>query len=185
MRSLERWRALFVLLVAMWLIELINLALGHRLNQFGILPRTASGLTGVVAAPFLHASLSHLASNTAGLVALGGLVALRGERPFLRVSLFIALVGGLATWLLARGAYHVGASLLIFGYFGYLLARGVIERTPAALLVALAVAVLYGGLLWGVLPSAGTSFEGHFFGLIAGVGAASVRIDPANDGQHE
>ncbi len=176
LRSLRRVRALAIVLIAMWLVEVVNWALGHRLNAYGIEPRTVGGLGGILAAPLLHASFAHLASNTVGLAALGALVSLRGERCFVVVTVFVALAGGLATWLFARSAFHVGASLLVFGYFGYLLTRGIVERTASALIIALLVATVYGGLLFGVLPSRGTSFEGHFFGLLAGAGAASLRL---------
>ncbi len=185
MTALKRWRSLAIGLALMWAVAVVNALLGHRLNAFGILPRDVDGLVGIALAPFLHGGFSHVASNTAGLLLLGGLVAMRGERSFVAVSVFVALVGGLATWLFARSAYHVGASLVVFGYFGYLLARGVVERTPGAIAVALLVIAAYGGLLWGVLPARGVSFEGHLFGMLAGIGAASLRIGATNSGQHE
>lgn len=173
---MRRFRALIVVLVAMWLVEALNLVVGHRLNAFGLLPRSGPGLVGIVTAPFLHAGLSHLASNTASIAVLGGLVSLYGERSFINVTAFVTLTGGTAIWFFARSAFHVGASILVFGYFGYLLARGWHERSATSIVVALAVVALYGGLLWGVLPSRGVSFEGHLFGLLAGVGAAFLRL---------
>ncbi|MEM9058580.1 MAG: rhomboid family intramembrane serine protease, partial [Pseudomonadota bacterium] len=139
-------------------------------------PRTLSGLSGVVAAPFLHGSLSHLMANTGALLVLGGLLALRGVATFVTVTAALTLLSGAAVWCCARPAVHIGASGLIFGYFGYLVALGWYERTPAALLMALVVAFVYGGMLWGLMPANnGVSWEAHLAGFLAGVLAASWR----------
>jgi membrane associated rhomboid family serine protease len=154
----------------LWGIECVNMLLGHRLNQWGILPRTLTGLVGIPLSPFLHGSFTHLILNTVPLVTLGSLVAFYGTRVFLTVSLWIVLLSGAALWLLGRSAYHVGASSVIFGYFGYLVARGWYERSVIALLVALLTLMLYGSIVWGVLPTRFyISWEGHLFGLLAGV----------------
>src|SRR6266571_1589183 len=120
----------------LWSIECVNAFLGHRLNRWGILPRTLAGLAGIPLSPFLHGSFAHLILNTVPLLILGGFVAFQGTRTFLSVSLWIILLSGGALWLLGRSAYHVGASSVIFGYFGYLVARGWYERSVTALLVA-------------------------------------------------
>ena len=68
---------------------------------------------------------------------------------------------------------HVGASGLIFGFFGFLLARAYFERSLAAIALAVVVFLLYGGIIWGVLPGQnGVSWQGHLFGFIGGVLAA-------------
>lgn len=160
----------------LWAVEAVNLTTEHTLNTWGILPRTLSGLRGIPLSPFLHGNLSHLVVNTVPFLVLGGLVALQGRRAFLGVSLFIVLTGGAAVWLFGRMAYHIGASGLIFGYFGYLVARGWYERSFSAILIALVTLFFYGGLVWGVLPTnAYISWEGHLFGLLAGVLAARIQ----------
>ena len=149
--------------------------MGHRLSVWGILPRTKSGLIGIPLSPILHGSFNHVLSNTVPLLVLGGLIGLRGGQKLVGVSLFIILVGGVAVWVLGRSAVHVGASGLVFGYLGYLLAKGWYDRKPSSILIALAVLLLYGGLLLGVLPSKGfISWEMHLFGLIAGTLAARL-----------
>ena len=77
---------------------------------------------------------------------------------------------------------HVGASGLVFGYFGYLLMRGLRERSLAAIGLALLTLMLYGGLIWGVFPSfiRRYSWEGHLFGLIAGGLAGAIMAAPAS-----
>ena len=169
----RRWQQIPLLLgcvALLWSIECINALLNHRLNRWGILPRTFTGLVGIPLSPFLHGSFAHLILNTVPLVTLGSFVAFYGTRLFLAVSLWIMLLSGAALWLLGRSAYHVGASSVLFGYFGYLVARGWYERSVTALLVALLILGLYGGMVWGVVPTRSyISWEGHLFGLLAGV----------------
>ena len=158
---------------AIWVLAAVNVVAGDRLDDYGIVPRTADGLWGIALAPFLHAGFGHALSNTVPLLMLGGLVAARGWRVLLGVTLFVVLLGGAGVWLVARGGSHVGASGLVFGYFGYLVARGWYDRRVVSILIAVAVMVVYGGLLFGVLPTGGrVSWEGHLTGLLAGVLAA-------------
>jgi membrane associated rhomboid family serine protease len=154
----------------LWGVELVNLAFGNQLLRFGIYPRTLEGLRGLIFAPLLHGGLAHLIANTVPLLVLGSLVLLSGRAAFLRATVLVALVGGGLTWLLGRSAYHVGASGLIFGYLGVLVSKAWHERQPLSILIALAAAALYGGVLWGVLPlTPGVSWEGHLFGFLAGL----------------
>ena len=166
-----RWVIGFIALL--WAIEIVNWATGHRLSQYGVIPRTAQGLIGIPLGPFLHGSVTHLALNTIPLLILGGLVILRGLRIFIKTSAFVVIVGGTLLWMFGRSAAHVGASVLIFGYFGYLVALGWYDRKIESFIVTVITILLYGGLVWGILPSAGrVSWEGHLFGMMAGIIAA-------------
>ena len=165
----------FVVLI--WAVELVNTVSGHRLNVLGIHPRTVVGLPGILLAPFLHGGIGHVLVNTIPFVILGWLVILHGTGTFLEVSLIVILVAGAGTWLFGRPGVHVGASSLIFGYFGFLLGRAWYQRSVGPLLVALVTLALYGGLLWGVLPLHGRiSWEGHLFSLLAGILAAWLQL---------
>ena len=181
----RRWQQIPLLLgcvALLWSIECINALLNHRLNRWGILPRTFTGLVGILLSPFLHGSFAHLILNTVPLVTLGSFVAFYGTRIFVSVSLWIMLLSGAALWLLGRSAYHVGASSVVFGYFGYLVARGWYERSVTALLVTLVTLGLYGGMAWGVLPTRFyISWEGHLFGLLAGVLVARLTTPQRRD----
>jgi len=160
-----------------WSVEVVDvLVLDSRLDEYGIEPRDRDGLRGIVLAPVLHGGLAHVAANTLPFLTLGALVALRTLRVLGLVTVLVALVGGLGVWLVGEtGSVHVGASGLVFGYIGFLLLRGAVERTPGSLLVSLLVAVLYGGALVGVVPTDGSvSWEGHLFGFLGGVLAARV-----------
>ncbi len=160
----------------MWAVEVVNVLSGRQLGSLGILPRHLSGLIGIPLSPFVHGSMSHAMVNTVPFLVLGGLVALRGARAFVSVSVFVILCGGAALWLFGRASYHIGASGLIFGYFGCLVARGWYERSTAAILTALLTLFLYGGLVWGVLPGRPfISWEGHLFGMLSGVLAARLQ----------
>ena len=169
-------RLLFGLLGIMWLVEILNLLPYLHLDRYGIRPRSFAGLSGILFAPFLHASIGHLVVNSLPFIILGGIVLLGGARVFWMVTAFVALAGGLGVWLVA-GTFsnHIGASGLIFGYLGFILARGIFEKSWSWMLVACAILAAYGGLLFGVLPGrAGISWQGHLFGFLAGVGAARL-----------
>ena len=167
---------LAILVALMWIVGLVNALLDYRLSEYGVVPRTVDGLIGIPLMPFLHGSFDHLVVNTLPMVVLGGLVAIHGSRKFLTATVFITLVGGGALWVVGRTAVHVGASGLVFGFFGYLIARAWYTRSLVAVLIAVVVAVVYGGILFGVLPffQEGVSWEGHLTGLIAGALAARL-----------
>ena len=176
---------LVVIIVAMmWLIEALDsLFLDGRLDQQGIEPRTIGGLDGVLWAPLLHGGFGHLVANTLPFLVLGAFVAFGGIRRFLIVTGLIVVLGGLATWLFARPAVHVGASGLVFGYAGFLLVAGFAEKSIKGIAVAVVVGVLFGGMiLRGIAPvSSYVSWESHLFGLAAGVLAAFALADPDDE----
>ena len=173
-----------IVVVLMWLIEGADrLLLSSRLDQHGIVPRSFGGLDGIFWAPFLHGGFGHLFANTMPLIILGLFIALEGPRRLLAVSVVVIVVGGVATWLLARPAVHIGASGLVFGYAGFLLVAGFVERSIKGIGVALIVGVLFGGMvLRGVTPvSSFVSWESHLFGLGAGVLAAFALATPQSE----
>lgn len=167
---------LMALVALAWVMELVDVVtMRCCLDAYGIVPRTLSGLWGILFAPVLHGGFAHLLANTVPFLTLGFLVMVRGLGTFVGVSLLVILLGGLGVWIFGARGYHIGASGLIFGYIGYLLARGYFERSFGSLAVAVIVAVLYGGALWGVLPGQrGISWEGHLFGFLAGVATAGL-----------
>lgn len=152
-----------------------NTILGGALNQFGIIPRTERGLWGILFAPFLHGSVAHLAANSVSLLILGWLtLAFAGQRRFWIVSAAAALGAGLTAWTLgAPGTVHIGASGVIFGYLGYLMLSGWFARRLMPVLVSLGVTVMWGGMVFGVLPGqVGISWQAHLGGFVGGVLAA-------------
>jgi len=168
------------LVALMWAIEIIDQLLGMNLDRYGIIPRNIIGLPGILFAPFLHGNFPHLIANTMPFLTLGWLVMLRRTSDFWVVTAIAALIGGLGTWLIASpSSVHIGASGVIFGYLGFLISRGYFERNFGSMALSLTVGVLYGGLLWGVLPQQpGISWQGHLFGFIGGVVAARILAAP-------
>jgi membrane associated rhomboid family serine protease len=158
----------------MWLSEIVDTALGHDLDQYGIVPRTDDGLTGIVTSPFLHLGFGHLVGNTIPFVAMGCVIALSGFKRVAMVTVVVAVVGGLGTWLFTpAGTTVIGASGIVFGYAAYLLARGFFSRAPSHFVIGVVVIVLWGGaLLGGLVPQEGISWQAHFFGAVGGVLAA-------------
>ncbi|PZF79246.1 rhomboid family intramembrane serine protease [Jiangella anatolica] len=160
----------FVLVLLMWAEEIVDALPGVDLDQYGIRPQDAEGLVGIATAPFLHGGFGHLIANTGAFLVLGCLIALTTRR-FWPVTIGVALVGGLATWLVASpNSVHIGASGLVYGYAAFLVAWGVFSRRAMAVVVAVIVVLMYGGIVVGVLPGQpGISWQGHLFGALAGV----------------
>lgn len=165
--------ALVGALALMWVIEIVDtVALNDWLQAGGIHPRRLDGLDGILWAPLLHVGFGHLIGNSIPFLVLGGLVAMRGLRQWLIVTLAVVVVGGAATWLFARTGNHVGASGVVFGYLGYLVGAAIFERSLKAVVLALIAGFFYWGLVFGLLPAGDVSWEGHLFGALAGIGAA-------------
>ena len=165
---------LVAFIVVFMVVEVVNGLLNHSLNSYGIVPRTTSGLISIPLSPLLHGSFLHAQSNAVGLLALGGLAAITGGGRFPQVFLVIVLLGGLGVWLVGRPATHIGASGLVFGFFGYLMVKGLVDRSILSILVAIVVAGVFGYMvLTGILPTRDyISWEGHLCGLLAGALAA-------------
>lgn len=175
-RQLADLAWLGTMLAAIWAIQAVNTVTAGSLNRMlGLVPRELDGLIGVPMMPLLHGGIGHAAANTLPLLVLGGLLGLTAPRRVFAVSALVIGLGGLAVWLFARPAVHVGASGLIFGWFGFLIARGLFERNLLNIAVAAGVAAVYGTMIWGVLPlQAAVSWEAHLFGAAAGVAAAGL-----------
>jgi membrane associated rhomboid family serine protease len=165
----------------MWIAFFATVATGGALLSFGIIPRNLIGLRGIIFAPFLHGSLTHLLANSIPFAMMGWFVMLRDSRHFIPVTAAAMLGSGLVAWLLgAPGSVHVGASGVIFGYLGFLMLSGWYTRSVASIMISVLVTVMWGGLVFGVLPGqVGISWQAHLGGFIGGALAArSYRILP-------
>lgn len=177
--TFSRFLAPVLLVALMWIVQFADAVLPGSFTGFGVRSWDLQGLVGIVLGPLLHANWAHLIANTPPLLVLGCLVAVEGARRFWTVTAFSAVIGGLGTWLFnPPGTLTVGASVLVFGYFGYVVLR---VFSPARLAhrlayaaIALIVIVLYGGaMLGGVFGAgAGVSWQAHLFGAIGGGVAA-------------
>lgn len=171
-----------ILISAMWLLEVIDVFLQGGLDSFGIRSREVDGLVGVPLSPLLHAGFGHLAANTVPFIVLGLLVAWRSDGKIWWITLTVALLGGLGVWLLGPAdAITIGASGLVFGFFAYLVTAGVLTRHWLDILVGVLVLLVYGGLVWGMLPftvGPQVSWLAHLMGAAAGVAAAFLYARP-------
>lgn len=168
-RNLKVILSLAALLVA---VELFSAVTGNSLLQFGVLPRTFEGLLGVVISPFVHASMFHLLGNLLPFIVLSWLVAIQGIGHYFKVAAMVSVAGGMLVWAFGRDAFHVGASGLVFGLWAFLLANAWYQRSFLNLILATAALLGYSGLVFGLLPSPGTSFESHIAGTISGIATA-------------
>ncbi|MBQ4861597.1 rhomboid family intramembrane serine protease [Pseudoalteromonas sp. MMG013] len=164
-----------VLLLIMLLIQLLNTVTNGIISQFGIIPRTTMGLIGIPLAPWIHHNWLHLASNAIPLALLSFLALQNGFKQYILVFAFITLVAGSGVWLLGSAAHHAGASLIIFGLWGYLLALAFLQRNVKNIFIAIVVFFIYGGLAFSLLSyQPNISWSSHFFGMLAGLLAAQL-----------
>lgn len=162
--------AIFSVVTICFILQIINSLPGINLNGLGIYPRTIQGLIGIFCAPFLHGSWWHFASNIVPFVVLSWLICQYSVKRFYNVFIFTALFGGLLVWAFGRSNIHVGLSGVIYGLWGFILCYGLVRRSVKSILIALFVALLYSGFIWGVLPQRlHISFESHLFGALSGL----------------
>jgi len=156
----------------LWAIQLANWADSYRPDtSFGIVPHSEGHLADIFTAPFLHFSWQHLEGNSVPLLVLGFLAAYRGIAKFVAVTVITAVTSGLAVWLFqSSNELTVGASGLIFGYFGYVVVRGLFDRNFVDAIVGALAAVAYAYILAVAIPGTpGVSWIGHAGGLAGGV----------------
>ncbi len=176
----EARKAFFLMvgfIALIWILQIFNWAGHYRLDyDYGVLPRNIGRLPQIFSAPFLHFSWDHIEGNSGPLFVFGFLAAYRGVTKFLGVTLVVALTSGLAVWLFqGNSELTVGASGLIFGYFGYVLSRGLIDRNLIDALAAVVMALSYAYILTVAIPGTpGVSWIGHLGGLIGGVAAGWI-----------
>jgi membrane associated rhomboid family serine protease len=162
------WPLYFVLLL--WTVYWVEVKF-EDLTEFGIFPRTLSGLQGVIFSPFLHGSLEHLYNNSIPIFILIAALRYFYRKQALEVIVYGILASGLLTWAIARPSYHIGASGLIYVLVSFIFFKGVQTGHSRLIALSLTVIILYGGMIWYVFPDVeeGISWEGHLAGLITGL----------------
>jgi membrane associated rhomboid family serine protease len=162
-------------LALIWLLQVVNWADHYQLDQeYGILPRSVGRLGDIFTAPFLHENWKHIEGNSLPLFVLGVAAAYRSLLRFAALTVFVAITSGLTVWFFQSGTtVTIGASGIIFGYFGYVLVRGIVDRNWIDLLVGLLAGAAYWSILAVALPGTpGISWLGHVGGLAGGVAGA-------------
>ncbi|MFC9969088.1 rhomboid family intramembrane serine protease [Nocardia ignorata] len=170
--------------VALFVIEGVDMVLSYdrppgaanELDGAGIEPRAVSGLDGILWAPLLHGGWDHLLANSLPLLVLGFIVLLSGIGRGVAATAIIWVIAGVGTWLTGQtGSVHIGASSIVFGWLTYLICRGWFARNVGQIVVGLVIFLIYGSMLWGVLPTdPRISWQGHLFGAVGGVLAGWV-----------
>lgn len=164
------WHTLLIILLVPWLVFILNALMGKRLLFLGIIPRHILGLPGILFAPLLHANFNHLFFNSIPLLVLSNFILVNGLTYFLWVTVIITLLSGVLIWLFAKPGIHVGASSLITGYWGLLVSDIVQQGTLTAIILGIISLYYFAGIFFGIFPSKkGVSWEGHLFGLLAGL----------------
>lgn len=160
----------FLFVLILWIVKLVEVQFDLDFAKFGILPRTFSGIKGILLSPFIHGDWKHLFNNSVPLIILGWAMFYFYRSLALKVILWSFILSGLYTWISARYAHHIGASGLVYALFGFLMISGFLRKYIPLIAVSFLVAFLYGSLVWGILPwDKSISWEGHFWGLLVGL----------------
>jgi membrane associated rhomboid family serine protease len=167
-------RAFFVMagvLVVLWVIQIANAAEGYQLSQhYGISPHNLARLPYILTAPFLHASWTHIEGNSGPLFIFGFLAAYRGVAKFAAVTAIVIVTSGLAAWIFEDPhTVGVGASGVVFGYFGYIMVRGLFDRRVIDVLIGAVMALCFAYQFSVLLPHQGIGWQAHIGGVIGGV----------------
>jgi membrane associated rhomboid family serine protease len=172
----EARRALFVMvgfLVILWIVQIANWADHYQLTvEYGIIPHDVGRLPEIFTAPFLHFSWAHIEGNSGPLFIFGFLAAYRGVRKFLAVTVFVAITSGLAAWIFeSPNSLGAGASGVVFGYFGYIIVRGLFDRHLIDLMLGLVMALCFAYQFSVLLPQQGIGYQAHIGGVVGGIAA--------------
>lgn len=163
-------RIAFILIALLWVIQVINFASGYRLNYLGLVPRHLYGLVGIPCHTFLHDSFSHLFFNSIPLFFLIDFVLVTNIHNFIIISISIILINSILLWLFGRKGIHIGASGLVMGYFGFILASPLSYGSSLNIILAILCLYYLSGLFFNLLPTRErVSWEGHLFGFIGGI----------------
>ena len=161
--------------LSIWTVFWVEVKFQVNLNEYGIYPRSITGLRGVAFSPFLHGSIQHLYNNTLPLAILSGALVYFYRKVSLQVLLVGILLSGLITWIIGRPSYHIGASGLIYVLASFIFFKGIFTKHFRLVALSLLVVFIYGGLLWYIFPiKEGISWEGHLGGFITGLFLAFV-----------
>ena len=160
----------FLFVAILWLVKAIEIFSGTDLIQFGLFPRNWHGLIGILTCPLIHSSFGHLFSNSVPLLVLGAMTFYCYRPIAFSVFFWVYLMSGIWLWAAGRGAYHVGASGLVYGFATFLFFSGIFRKEKSLMVLSMLVVFLYGSLVWGILPiDPQISWESHLLGSLAGI----------------
>ena len=155
---------------AIWFVYWIEIQFHLNFTKFGVFPRKFIGLRGVFFAPFIHSDANHLFNNSVPLAVLLSALVSFYKKVYLKIILLGGLLTGLLTWFIARDAYHIGASGIVYLLFSFVFFSGIIKKQYQLVALSLVIIFLYGSMIWYVLPiKDGISWEGHLSGFLIGL----------------
>ncbi len=158
------------IILLLWLVKSIEWAFSVNFAHFGIYPRHFLGTIGIFTSPFIHGDFLHLLSNSFSLMLLIIILFFFYDKIALKALLYVYILTGICVWLIAREAYHIGASGVIYGIASFILFSGLLRKNQSSLALSFVVLLLYGGMFYGVLPQDGhISWESHLMGLASGL----------------
>jgi membrane associated rhomboid family serine protease len=163
------------IVVAMVLVKLAEVVFDVDLGQYGVFPRKVSRLYGILTYPFIHADWKHLLNNSTAMFILGTMLYYFYRQVASKTLLWVYLMSGVWLWIGGRANFHIGASGIVYALFGFLFVSGVLRKHLKLMALSMLVVFLYGSLVWGIFPiDHQISYEGHLFGLFAGIVVAFV-----------
>ena len=160
----------FLFIFSIWFVYWVEIQFSLNFTKAGVLPRNLSGLKGVLCAPFIHSDTNHLFNNSIPLFVLLSFLIYFYRSVYIKVLFFGGLLSGLLTWVIAREAFHIGASGIVYLLFSFVFFSGIIKKQFQLVAVSLIVIFLYGSMVWYVFPiKEGISWEGHLSGFVVGL----------------
>jgi membrane associated rhomboid family serine protease len=165
--------------VVIWALQIANYADSYNLtHSYGIVPRDVSSLPNILFAPLLHFSWTHIEGNSGPLFIFGFLAAYRGIGKFAAVTAIVVLTSGFAAWFFeATNSVGAGASGVVFGYFGYIMVRGLFDRHVIDLLLGAVMALCFAYQFAVLLPHQGIGWQAHVGGLVGGIASGWLLRD--------
>ena len=156
-------------ILLLWLIYWFEVNFGYNFTKYGVYPRTISGLKGILFSPFIHSGIKHLFNNSVPLFVLMMSLFYFYKQVAYKILIYGTILSGILTWIIARDAYHIGASGVVYLLFSFIFFSGVIRRYIRLIAVSLMVIFLYGSMIWFIFPfKEEISWEGHLSGFLVG-----------------
>ncbi|KTD30802.1 putative rhomboid family protein [Legionella moravica] len=181
LQTQNNFKVLGVILLLPWSIFFISQFVTKRILLLGIIPRHLRGLPGIICTPLLHANFNHIFFNSIPLLVLSNFILINGLNYYLTVTLLITVLSGLAIWCFAKPGLHIGASALITGYWGFLICNIYQQGTLTTVILGLVSLYYFAGIFFGIFPrKKGVSWEGHLFGLLAGLATSYLVTHDTN-----
>jgi membrane associated rhomboid family serine protease len=157
-------------LIIMWMVKLVEYNFGISFADYGVRPKSLSGLKGILFSPFIHKDFSHLINNSYPILILGGMLFSFYKKIAPQLFLWLFFIAGFWLWIIGRPSFHIGASGIIYALASFLFISGIIRKNPRLAAVSMLIIFLYGSMIWGVLPTKEhISWEGHLSGFMAGI----------------